>query len=80
MASFDKNSDGRIEMLEVRMIESSFIWDAPTELESKCRHLWANLSVTLLMWLFVLPAPVGSAFAHRRELPAVFQGVCGIQL
>lgn len=36
--------------------------------------------VTVLMCPLLFHAPVGSAFAHRRKLPAVFQGVCRIQL
>lgn len=80
MASFDKNSDGRIEMLEVIF----FIWFAslwqhnssPTEVKLTCQ----TICVTVLTCLFVLHAPVGSAFAHRRKLPSVFQRVCRIQL
>lgn len=66
MASFDKNSDGRIEMLEVRT--------GPTDSPSvrDVSHA-AAFDVCLC-------APVGSAPAHGRKLSAVLQRVCGIQL
>lgn len=83
MASFDKNSDGRIEMLEVRTDLMILSHDRLLLGLHPCGNVTGSevhLSSSVLMCPFLFHAPVGSAFAHRRKLPAVFQGVRRLQL